>query len=72
MEVNLAASDHQCSEYLVQGKKKPQITTIYPLRVLGAEGDIKLLSGCNLWVECECLSCVFSKAYKDKVRPRKA
>ncbi len=53
-----------CQEYMAaKGKKESVSIVISPLQLKGIEEkNLKVISGCNMWLTCENHRCFYSKA----------
>ncbi len=72
MEVNLVSQIGQCAEFIAEGskKKEPVSIVIYPLRIDGGkkEGDLNVITGCNMFEGCFNVKCRFSAAARSVPR----
>lgn len=59
MDVYVASEIGTCSEYLPKQKESISIV-ISPIRIEGIEGNLKVVSGCNMWRGCKNDKCYFS------------
>lgn len=75
MEVNLVSQFGQCDEFIPEGskKKEPVSVVIYPLRIDGGrnEGDLNVITGCNMFEGCFNAKCRFSIAARSIPRSPK-
>ena len=72
MDVYVSSEIGTCSEFEPK-HKDPVSVVISPLRLESNEaGDLKVISGCNMWRACQNAKCYFSGAARktEKVKAR--
>jgi len=67
MDIYVQSEIGVCSEFLPK-QKTPISVVISPLRVEGEEKHLKIISGCNMWRNCENANCYFSAAARTKIK----
>jgi hypothetical protein len=67
MDVYVQSMVGECSEAVIEGKRKTVSIVISPLKLVQRDKEtLKVISGCNLWKACQNLSCQFSLANREE------
>jgi len=65
MDVYILSTVGECSNYMPKQDGAVSVV-ISPLRLEGKEGNLKVISGCNMWQGCKNPNCHFSSAGREK------
>ena len=68
MDVYILPVVGECKNYRPKQKEGVVSVVISPLRLEGKEGNLKVISGCNMWQGCLNENCHYSKAAREKPR----
>ena len=71
MDVYILSTIGECQAYKPV-QRKPVSIVISPIRLEGGEGNLKVISGCNMWRGCQNADCQFSLAARQGPKMKKA
>lgn len=69
MDVYILSTIGECGDFLPKQKGAVSVV-ISPLRLEGKEGNLKVISGCNMWQGCKNDNCQFSVASRSKPKAK--
>jgi len=69
MDIYIQSEVGVCAEYKPR-QKEPISIVISPIRIEGKEGNLKVISGCNMWRACQNENCYFSMASRAREKLR--
>ena len=71
MDIYILSQIGECASY--EPKQRGVVSiVISPIRIEGTEGNLKVISGCNMWRGCQNAGCQFSLAARQGPKVAKA